>query len=55
VTNYRTTSAVTTVKTFLNERPDYNEQLRMKILQSAHIMLRANAMATAQAKSLESD
>jgi aminopeptidase N len=51
LTNYRTTSAVETVNEFLAERPDYNEQLRMKILQSAHILFRANAIATAQAGS----
>lgn len=51
LTNYRTTSAVTTVRNFLDERPDYNPQLRMKILQSAYIPFRANAMATAQAGS----
>ncbi len=43
--NYRTTSAVTTVNTFLDERPDYNQQLRMKILQAAHMLFRANAIA----------
>ncbi len=39
--NYRSASAVTTVRTFLEERPDYNEQLRMKILQSADMLFRA--------------
>jgi len=42
--NYRTGTAEQTVKTFLDERPDYNEQLRMKILQSADMMFRANAI-----------
>jgi len=43
--NYRSTSAVTTVRTFLEVRPDYNEQLGMKILQSADMLFRANAVA----------
>ena len=42
--NYRSDTAVSTVRTFLDERPDYNEQLRMKILQSADMMFRANAI-----------
>jgi aminopeptidase N len=42
--NYRSATAVNTVKTFLSERPDYNEQLRMKILQSADTLFRANAI-----------
>ena len=41
--HYRSTSAVTTVRTFLETRPDYNKQLRMKILQSADMLFRANA------------
>ena len=40
--NYNSSSAVHTVTEFLDERPDYNEQLRMKILQSADMMTRAN-------------
>ena len=40
--NYSSDSAVETVRTFLAERPDYNEQLRMKILQAADGMFRAN-------------
>jgi len=40
--NYSSDSAVRTVRTFLDERPDYNEQLRMKILQAADVMFRAN-------------
>lgn len=40
--NYSSDSAVQTVRDFLEERPDYNEQLRMKILQSADGMFRAN-------------
>jgi len=42
--NYRSSSAVATVRTFLDERPDYNQQLRMKILQSAHMLFRANEL-----------
>jgi aminopeptidase N len=43
--NYRSGTAVNTVKTFLDERPDYNQQLRMKILQSADMMFRASNLA----------
>ena len=42
--NHRSETAILTVRTFLDERPDYNEQLRMKILQSADMMFRANAI-----------
>lgn len=42
--NYSSDSAVQTVRDFLEERPDYNEQLRMKILQSADGMFRANSI-----------
>ncbi|MGI9262708.1 MAG: M1 family metallopeptidase, partial [Woeseiaceae bacterium] len=45
--NYRSDSAVSTVRTFLEERPAYNEQLRMKILQSADMLFRANELVTA--------
>lgn len=45
--NYRSSSAVATVRNFLDERPDYNEQLRMKILQSAHMLFRANELTVA--------
>lgn len=45
--NYRTGTAVNTVNTFLAERPAYNEQLRMKILQSADTMFRASTLAGA--------
>ena len=45
--NYRSGSAVHTVRTFLDERPDYNGQLRMKILQSADTMFRASTIARA--------
>ena len=44
LTSYRSDSATDTVQSFLEERPDYNGQLRMKILQSADLMLLANAL-----------
>jgi len=44
LTNYRSDSAVNTARTFLDDRPDYNAQLVMKILQSADLMFRANAL-----------
>jgi len=40
--NYSSDSAIQTVRTFLADRPDYNEQLKMKILQAADGMFRAN-------------
>ena len=40
--NQRSASAVRIVREFLDERPDYNRQLRMKILQSADSMFRVN-------------
>jgi aminopeptidase N len=43
--NYRRGTAVNTVRAFLEERPDYNDQLRMKILQSADTMFRASALS----------
>ena len=46
--SYHSTSAVTTVRTFLAERPDYNAQLRMKILQAADMLFRANSIVGAQ-------
>jgi len=45
--NYRSATAIRTVRTFLDERPEYDEQLRMKILQSADMMFRANAIISA--------
>lgn len=42
LSNYSSDSAVETVRTFLDERPGYNEQLRMKILQSADMLFRSN-------------
>ena len=44
--NHRSATAVEQVRQFLRERPDYNQQLRMKILQSADMMYRANRLAT---------
>ncbi|MED5461977.1 MAG: M1 family aminopeptidase, partial [Pseudomonadota bacterium] len=46
--NHRSSSAVLTVRNFLAERPEYNEQLRMKILQSAHRLFRANELTGAR-------
>lgn len=45
LTNHRSESAVSAVRTFLEEQPDYNEQLRMKILQSADLAFRANTLS----------
>ena len=45
--NYNSSAATHTVSAFLQERPDYNEQLRMKILQSADMMTRANRIISA--------
>ena len=42
--NHRSSSAVATVNGFLAARPDYNAQLRTKILQAADPLLRANAL-----------
>lgn len=42
--NHRSATAVQAVRAFLDERPEYNRQLRMKILQSADMMLRANTL-----------
>ena len=42
--NHRSGTAVGTVRMFLDDRPDYNEQLKMKTLQSADMMFRANAI-----------
>ncbi|MDG1996540.1 MAG: M1 family aminopeptidase [Emcibacteraceae bacterium] len=40
--NYQSDSAVKIVRDFLDKRPDYNKQLRMKILQEADELFRAN-------------
>ena len=42
--------AVQVVRDFLEQRPGYNEQLRMKILQAADPMFRANRIRRAQAR-----
>ncbi|MTI87289.1 MAG: peptidase M1 [Balneolaceae bacterium] len=42
--NYASDTAVQTVRDFLAKRPDYNKQLRMKILQAADMMFRANSI-----------
>jgi len=39
---YQSDSAVKTVRDFLAERPDYNKQLRLKILQEADDLFRSN-------------
>jgi aminopeptidase N len=46
--NHRSDEAVRIVRSFLNENPDYNEQLRMKILQSADMLFRANMILSGQ-------
>jgi aminopeptidase N len=40
--NHRSVTAVETVRSFLEQRPEYNAQLRMKILQQADMLFRAN-------------
>ena len=40
--NYSSDSAVNTVRDFLAEHPDYNYQLKLKILQAADMLFRAN-------------
>uniref|UniRef100_UPI003BACD3A4 M1 family metallopeptidase n=1 Tax=Gracilimonas sp. TaxID=1974203 RepID=UPI003BACD3A4 len=40
--NHSSDQAVKTVRNFLDDNPDYNQQLRMKILQAADMMFRAN-------------
>ncbi len=45
--SYRSPTAVRTVRKFLEERPEYNAQLRMKILQSADNLFRAAAIVSA--------
>ena len=43
--NYRSESAANTVREFLEERPGYNAQLRMKILQAGDLMFRAEEIS----------
>ena len=45
--NHRGASAAAVVRQFLDDRPRYNEQLRMKILQSAHLLFRASDLQSA--------
>jgi aminopeptidase N len=45
--NHTSDTAVQTVRQFLAERPDYNDQLRMRVLQSADNLFRANALLNA--------
>ena len=40
--NHNSVEAVAAVEGFLSDRPDYNKQLRMKILQAADMAVRAN-------------
>ena len=46
--NYNSASAAATVRRFLESRPDYNAQLRMKILQAADPLFRANSIVQIQ-------
>ena len=46
--NYNSASAAATVRAFLAERPDYNAPLRMKILQAADHLCRANSSVQIQ-------
>jgi len=45
--NHHSTAAIKTVETFLAAHPDYNSQLRMKILQAVDLPNRANAVRAA--------
>ena len=42
--NYQSKTTIITIREFLKSRPDYNTQLKMKILQSADMVFRANAI-----------
>lgn len=44
LSNHSSDRAVQTVRDFLADNPDYNSQLRMKILQSADMLFRANSI-----------
>lgn len=46
--NHSSADAVRTVRQFLGNRPDYNPQLRMKILQSADMLFRAHSILDEQ-------
>jgi len=50
LTNHNQDEALTIVKAFLDEHPDYNQQLRMKIEQSADFARRSNAIKKAWTK-----
>lgn len=45
---YQSDNAVETVKNFLDERPDYNYQLKLKILQETDRLMRANKILKKQ-------
>jgi aminopeptidase N len=49
--NYQSDQAVKTVRKFLRDRPDYNYQLKLKILQSADTLFRANRVLKANGDS----
>ena len=49
--NYRSEAAVATVSSFLEARPDYNAQLKMKILQAADMTFRAHEIAASDSAS----
>jgi aminopeptidase N len=53
--NHHSAAAVETVRSFLGQRPDYNAQLRMKILQQADMLFRANLITTAAANAAKTD
>lgn len=46
--NYNSATAAATVRDFLAERPDYNRQLRLKILQAADDLFRAERLRNLQ-------
>jgi aminopeptidase N len=46
--NYNSATAAATVRSFLAERPDYNRQLRLKILQAADDLFRAERLRNLQ-------
>jgi aminopeptidase N len=46
--NHHSSTAVATVRSFLEDRPGYNSQLRMKILQEADPLFRANRIRSMQ-------
>ena len=52
--NHRSEYAVNTVRQFLGERPEYSKQLRMKILQSADMLFRANQILHPERRGRES-